>query len=65
MTTTRTTPISVHGLTKQFGRLPAVEALTFESGRDTSPGFLAPTAPARPPPCACCSGWYAPPPAPP
>ena len=30
MTTTRTTPISVHGLTKEFGRIRAVEELIFD-----------------------------------
>jgi ABC-2 type transport system ATP-binding protein len=40
MTKTRTTPISVHGLTKQFGRLPAVEALTFDVRPGHITGFL-------------------------
>ena len=30
MRTIQPTPISVHGLTKQFGRLRAIEELTFE-----------------------------------
>jgi len=42
MTTTRTTPISVHGLTKQFGRLQAVEALTFDVRPGHITGFLGP-----------------------
>jgi ABC-2 type transport system ATP-binding protein len=42
MTTTRTTPISVHGLTKQFGRLRAVEELTFDVRPGQITGFLGP-----------------------
>jgi ABC-type branched-subunit amino acid transport system ATPase component len=42
MTTTRTTPISVHGLTKQSGRLRPVEALTFEVRPGQITGFLGP-----------------------
>jgi ABC-2 type transport system ATP-binding protein len=42
MTTTQTTPISVHGLTKQFGRVRAVEELTFEVRPGQITGFLGP-----------------------
>jgi ABC-2 type transport system ATP-binding protein len=42
MTTTQTTPISVHGLTKQFGRIRAVEELTFEVRPGQITGFLGP-----------------------
>jgi ABC-type multidrug transport system ATPase subunit len=42
MTTTRTTPISVHGLTKQSGRIRALEALTFEVRPGQITGFLGP-----------------------
>jgi ABC-type multidrug transport system ATPase subunit len=42
MTTTRTTPISVHGLTKQFGRIRAVEELTFDVRPGQITGFLGP-----------------------
>ena len=65
MTTTQTTPISVHGLTKQFGRIRAVEELTFDVRPGQITGFLGPNGAGKPPLCACCSGWYAPPLAPP
>jgi ABC-2 type transport system ATP-binding protein len=65
MTTTRTTPISVHGLTKQSGRIRALEALTFEVRPGQITGFLGPNGAGKPPPCARCSGWHASPPAPP
>jgi ABC-2 type transport system ATP-binding protein len=42
LTTTQTTPISVHGLTKQFGRIRAVEELTFEVRPGQITGFLGP-----------------------
>ena len=42
MTTTQTTPISVHGLTKQFGRIRAVEELTFHVRPGQITGFLGP-----------------------
>ena len=42
MRTTQTTPISVHGLTKQFGRIRAVEELTFEVRPGQITGFLGP-----------------------
>jgi ABC-2 type transport system ATP-binding protein len=42
MTTTQTTPISVHGLTKQFGRIRAVEELTFDVRPGQITGFLGP-----------------------
>jgi ABC-2 type transport system ATP-binding protein len=42
MTTTQTTPISIHGLTKQFGRIRAVEELTFEVRPGQITGFLGP-----------------------
>jgi ABC-2 type transport system ATP-binding protein len=42
MTTTQTTPISVHGLTKQFGRIRAVEELTFGVRPGQITGFLGP-----------------------
>jgi ABC-type branched-subunit amino acid transport system ATPase component len=42
ITTTRTTPISVHGLTKQFGRIRAVEELTFDVRPGQITGFLGP-----------------------
>ena len=41
MTTTQT-PISVHGLTKQFGRIRAVEELTFDVQPGQITGFLGP-----------------------
>jgi ABC-2 type transport system ATP-binding protein len=40
--TTQTTAISVHGLTKQFGRIRAVEELTFEVRPGQITGFLGP-----------------------
>jgi ABC-2 type transport system ATP-binding protein len=42
MTTTQTTAISVHGLTKQFGRLRAVQELTFDVRPGQITGFLGP-----------------------
>src|SRR5215216_6801321 len=42
MTTTQPTPISVHGLTKQFGRIRAVEELTFDVRPGQITGFLGP-----------------------
>jgi ABC-2 type transport system ATP-binding protein len=42
MAATRTTPISVRGLTKQFGRIRAVEALTFDVRPGHIAGFLGP-----------------------
>ena len=42
MTTTQTTPISVHGLTKQFGRIRAVQELTFDVRPGQITGFLGP-----------------------
>ena len=42
MTTTQPTPISVHGLTKQFGRIRAVEELTFGVRPGQITGFLGP-----------------------
>ena len=42
MTTTGTTPISVHGLTKLFGRIRAVEELTFDIRPGQITGFLGP-----------------------
>jgi ABC-type multidrug transport system ATPase subunit len=65
MTTTHTTSISVHGLTKQTGRLRAVEELTFEVRPGQITGFLGPNGAGKTTTCACCWGWYVPPPAPP
>jgi ABC-2 type transport system ATP-binding protein len=42
MMTTQTTAISVHGLTKQFGRLRAVQELTFDVRPGQITGFLGP-----------------------
>jgi ABC-2 type transport system ATP-binding protein len=42
MTTTKPTPISVRGLTKRFGRVWAVEELTFEVQPGQITGFLGP-----------------------
>jgi ABC-2 type transport system ATP-binding protein len=42
MTMTQTTTISVHGLTKQFGRIRAVEELTFDVRPGQITGFLGP-----------------------
>src|SRR5262245_21543431 len=42
MTTTRTTSISVNGLTKRFGRIRAVEGLTFDVRPGQITGFLGP-----------------------
>ena len=42
MTTTRTTQISVHGLTKQFGRIRAVQELTVDVQPGQITGFLGP-----------------------
>jgi ABC-2 type transport system ATP-binding protein len=42
VTTTQTTPISLHGLTKQFGRIRAVHELTFDVGPGQITGFLGP-----------------------
>jgi ABC-2 type transport system ATP-binding protein len=42
MTTTQTTPISVHALTKQFGRIRAVQELTFDVQPGQITGFLGP-----------------------
>jgi ABC-2 type transport system ATP-binding protein len=42
MTTIQPTPISVHGLTKQFGRLRAVEGLTFDVRPGQITWFLGP-----------------------
>jgi ABC-2 type transport system ATP-binding protein len=42
MTTTQTVPISVRGLTKQFGRIRAVEELTFDVRPGKVTGFLGP-----------------------
>ena len=42
MTTTRPTPISDHRLTKQFGRIRAVQELTFDVRPGQITGFLGP-----------------------
>jgi ABC-2 type transport system ATP-binding protein len=42
MTTTQTPPVSVQGLTKQFGRIRAVEELTFDVRPGQITGFLGP-----------------------
>ena len=57
--------IEVHGLTKRFGDLTAVQDLDFavEPGRIT--GFLGPNRAARPRRCGCCSASSGRPPAPP
>ena len=65
MTTTDPTPISVHGLTKQFGRIRAVQDLTFEVRPGQITGFLGPNGAGKTTTLRCCSGWSAPPPAPP
>ncbi len=52
--------IELDGLTKRFGSLVAVDHVSFSVDQGTVTGFLGPTAPARPPPCGCCSGWSAP-----
>ena len=59
MTPARTPPpdiaIDVEGLTKSFGGRKVVQDLSMQVRRGTIYGFLGPTAPARPPPSACCA----------
>ena len=47
----------VEGLTKRYGDRAAVDELTVSVPAASSPGSSARTAPARPPPWRCCSGW--------
>ena len=58
--TQRSTPmtrIDLDHLTKRYGAVTAVDDLNFEPrARARSPASSAPTAPASPPPCGCCSG---------
>jgi len=63
--TTQTTPISVHGLTKQFGRIRAVEELTFEVRPGQITGFLGPNGAGKTTTLRMLLGWSVPPPAPP
>ena len=50
--------IEVHGLSKQFGPVRAVDRAHLRGGRRAgSPASSAPTARARPPPCGCCWAW--------
>ena len=52
--------IDVVGLTKRFGAVTAVDDLSFSCSPGGSPASSGPTAPARPPRCAACSGWSTP-----
>ena len=47
--------IAMFGLTKAFGPRRAVDNITLTVAPGTVFGFLGRTAPARPPPSACCS----------
>ena len=48
--------INVEGLSKSFGGREVVHDLSMQVKRGSIYGFLGPTAPARPPPSACCAG---------
>src|SRR5215211_472201 len=49
--------ITIQGLTKRFGPVVAVDALSSEFDQGTVSASWAPTGPARPPPYAPCSAW--------
>jgi hypothetical protein len=48
--------IDVHGLTKSFGGWQVVRDLSMQVKRGTFSASSGRTAPARPPPSACCAG---------
>ena len=51
------TPIEIHGLVKKFGSVRALDGLDLaRRGRARCTASSDPTAPASPPPSACCSG---------
>ena len=52
--------IELHGLTNDSASLTAVDDVSFTVDHGSVIGFLGPTAPARPPPCACSWAWSRP-----
>ena len=63
MRTIQPTPISVHGLTKQFGRIRAVEDLTFDVRPGQITGFLGPNGAGKTTTLRMLLGLVRPPPA--
>ena len=63
MTTAQPTPISVHGLTKQFGRIGTVEELTFDVRPGQITGFLGPNGAGKTTTLRMLLGLVRPPPA--
>ena len=49
--------VAVRGLTKAFGRVTAVDEMSFTAPAGKVTGFLGPNDPGRRPRCAWCSAW--------